>query len=97
MSLHTHLHNLCRQSFNSHKMINYMPHIWTPTCIFQIIRECKDILAKAVLVKQYYQHMIAAVLDDNELAAENSPMDLENFDDDMSKMFKVQYKALSRH
>ena len=44
-------------------------------------------------MKQYYQHMIAAVLDDNELAAENSPMDLENFDDDMSKMFKVQYHA----
>ena len=74
-------------------MIHCMPHIWTPTCIFQIIRECKDILAKAVLVKQYYQHMIATVLDDNELAAENSPMDLENFDGDMSKMFKVQYKA----
>ena len=44
-------------------------------------------------MKQYYQHMIAAVLDDNELAAENSPMDLEKFDDDMSKMFKVRYKA----
>ena len=57
--------------------------------LFQIIRECKDILAKAVLVKQYYQHMIAAVLDDNELAAENSPMDLDKFDDDMSDMFKV--------
>ena len=33
--------------------------------------------------------MIASVLDDDELASENSPMDLEKFDDDMSNMFKV--------
>ena len=33
--------------------------------------------------------MIASVLDDDELASENSPMDLEKFDNDMSNMFKV--------
>lgn len=70
---------------------------FTDIMFFQIIRECKDILAKAVLVKQYYQNMIAAVLDDNELAAENSPMDLEKFDDDMSKMFKVAYNMQCYH
>ena len=33
--------------------------------------------------------MIAAVLDDNELAAENSPMDLDKFDDDMLDMYVI--------
>ena len=38
--------------------------------------------------------MIASVLDDDELASENSPMDLEKFDDDMSNMFKVSADEL---
>ncbi|KAH3738533.1 hypothetical protein DPMN_045170 [Dreissena polymorpha] len=46
-------------------------------------------LAKAVMVKQDYQCMVQAVLDDVEATAENSPLDVEGFDDDMSKMFKV--------
>jgi hypothetical protein len=33
--------------------------------------------------------MIQAVLDDKEVNEENSPLDLELFDDDMSNMFKV--------
>jgi len=62
------------------------------TCFFvilQLIIECKDVLAKAVLVKRDYQCMVQAVLDDTEANAENSPLDLEQFDDDMSNMFKV--------
>ena len=55
----------------------------------QLIIECKDVLAKAVLVKQDYQWMVQAVLEDFEANAENSPLDLELFDDDMSSMFKV--------
>lgn len=47
-------------------------------------------LAKAVMVKQDYQCMVQAVLDDEEAQAENSPLDLERFDDDMCKMFKVE-------
>lgn len=63
-------------------------------CVFQLIIECKDVLAKAVLVKQDYQCMIQAVLDDKEVNEENSPLDLESFDDDMSNMFKVCPKIL---
>ena len=56
----------------------------------QLIIECKDVLAKAVLVKQDYQCMVQAVLDDEEATADKSPLDLEKFDDDMSSMFKVK-------
>ncbi|XP_060581220.1 mitogen-activated protein kinase kinase kinase 4-like isoform X3 [Ruditapes philippinarum] len=62
--------------------------------IRQLIIECKDVLAKAVLVKQDYQCMIQAVLDDKEVNEENSPLDLELFDDDMSNMFKMYFQYL---
>ena len=58
--------------------------------LFQLIIECKDVLAKAVLVKQDYQCMVQAVLDDEEAKSESSPLDLELFDNDMSSMFKVK-------
>lgn len=63
--------------------------------VFQLIIECKDVLAKAVLVKRDYQCMVQAVLDDEEAMAEGSPLDLENFDEDMSRMFKVMFVMLS--
>jgi len=63
-----------------------MKHIVVP---FQLIIECKDVLAKAVLVKRDFQCMVQAVLDDEEAMSENSPLDLEDFDNDMSSMFKV--------
>ncbi|XP_052808624.1 mitogen-activated protein kinase kinase kinase 4-like isoform X2 [Mya arenaria] len=62
--------------------------------IRQLIIECKDMLAKAVMVKQDYQCMVQAVLDDHEAQAENSPLDLERFDDDMCKMFKMYFQYL---
>ncbi|KAL3881975.1 hypothetical protein ACJMK2_028357 [Sinanodonta woodiana] len=60
----------------------------------QLIRECKDMLSWAVMVKQYYQYMVAAVLCDDEMAEEASPMDLEEFDSDMSRMFKIYFQYL---
>ncbi|XP_045197016.1 mitogen-activated protein kinase kinase kinase 4-like isoform X2 [Mercenaria mercenaria] len=62
--------------------------------IRQLIIECKDVLAKAVLVKQDYQCMIQAVLDDKEVNDESSPLDLEHFDNDMSNMFKMYFQYL---
>ncbi|KAL4233273.1 Mitogen-activated protein kinase kinase kinase 4 [Mactra antiquata] len=62
--------------------------------IRQLIIECKDVLAKAVLVKQDYQCMVQAVLDDKEATAEDSPLDLEKFDNDMASMFKMYFQYL---
>ncbi|CAC5409888.1 MAP3K4 [Mytilus coruscus] len=45
-----------------------------------LLRECKDVLQGAVIVKQYYQHMVYAVF------AEEEMMDLEQFDQDLRKM-----------
>ena len=53
-------------------------------------------LAKAVLVKRDFQCMVQAVLDDEEAMSENSPLDLEDFDNDMSSMFKVGALFLGR-
>ena len=49
----------------------------------QLLRECKDVLQGAVIVKQYYQYMVYAVF------AEEEIMDLEQFDQDLRKMLDV--------
>ncbi|XP_021362862.1 mitogen-activated protein kinase kinase kinase 4-like isoform X2 [Mizuhopecten yessoensis] len=57
-----------------------------------LLRECKDVLRGAVIVKQYYQQMVASVRSDEEFAEEeeNFP-DLEQFDDDMRKMLEIYF------
>lgn len=50
------------------------------------MRECKDVLQGAVIVKQYYQHMVFAVF------AEEEIMDLEQFDQDLRNMLDVRKK-----
>jgi hypothetical protein len=53
----------------------------------QLLRECKDVLQGAVIVKQYYQYMVYAVF------AEEEIMDLEQFDQDLRKMLDFFYPS----
>ena len=58
--------------------------------VFQLIHECKEVLKAGVIVKQYYQVMVQAVMWNDEVGAEeNFERDLERFDDDMKAMLKV--------
>ncbi|XP_071112541.1 mitogen-activated protein kinase kinase kinase 4-like [Haliotis cracherodii] len=60
----------------------------------QLIRECKEVLKGAVLVKQYYQHMVASVMWDDNEAEEKFATDLEQFDNDMKAMLDDYFKYL---
>ena len=60
-------------------------------CEIQLIRECKEVLRGAAIVKQYYQHMVSAVLCDDQEAEEKFATDLEQFDYDMKCMLDVRF------
>ncbi|KAL5010300.1 hypothetical protein ScPMuIL_012605 [Solemya velum] len=62
--------------------------------IRQLIRECKEVLKGAVLVKQYYQYMVSTMLWEDETAEEKSAIDLEQFDGDMRKMLSIYFSYL---
>ncbi|CAG5120327.1 unnamed protein product, partial [Candidula unifasciata] len=63
--------------------------------IRQLIRECKEVLKGATLVKQYYHYMVAAVMWDEELEAESKfEADLTEFDEDMKSMLDVYFGYL---
>ncbi|XP_041352279.1 mitogen-activated protein kinase kinase kinase 4-like [Gigantopelta aegis] len=71
-------------------------HIGDPSflSIRQLIRECKEVLRGAAIVKQYYQHMVTAVLWDDQEAEEKFATDLEQFDYDMKCMLDVYFSYL---
>lgn len=52
----------------------------------QLIRECKEVLLGAVMVKQYYQQMISPVLDESE---ERNDVELEQFEEDLRQILDV--------
>ena len=56
---------------------------------FQLIRECKDVLYAATLVKQYYQFMVDPVMLDEQEAEEKFASDLDQFDQDLKSMLEV--------
>ena len=55
----------------------------------QLIRECKEVLKGAALVKQYYKFMVNAVIWDEEEAEAKFERDLIEFDEDMKSMLDV--------
>lgn len=62
---------------------------------FQLIRECKDVLYAATLVKQYYQFMVDPVMLDEQEAEEKFAADLDQFDQDLRSMLEVGCCCLS--
>ncbi|KAJ8315743.1 hypothetical protein KUTeg_007893 [Tegillarca granosa] len=61
-----------------------------------LLRECKDVLRGSVIVKQYYQHMVAAVVADDEMDQydEKFANVLEQFDNDMREMLEIYFTYL---
>ncbi|XP_059154540.1 mitogen-activated protein kinase kinase kinase 4-like isoform X2 [Physella acuta] len=62
--------------------------------IRQLIRECKEVLKGATLVKQYYHYMVDAVLWDEQEAEAKYETDLTEFDEDMKNMLDVYFNYL---
>ncbi|CAG5116904.1 unnamed protein product [Candidula unifasciata] len=60
----------------------------------QLIRECKEVLKGASLVKQYYHYMVAAVMWDEMEAEDKFESDLTEFDEDMKSMLDVYFNYL---
>ena len=54
----------------------------------QLIRECKEVLQEAVLVKQYYLNMIAVATGDDP-RQERAEAELETFEEDTKEMLEV--------
>ena len=52
----------------------------------QLLRECKEVILGAVLVKDYYLSLVEGIVDDKEML-EN---DVDEFEHDLQIMFKVQ-------
>ncbi|CAL1534129.1 unnamed protein product [Lymnaea stagnalis] len=62
--------------------------------IRQLIRECKEVLKGATLVKQYYHYMVDAVMWDEHEAEAKFETDLTEFDEDMKSMLDVYFNYL---
>ncbi|XP_076445793.1 mitogen-activated protein kinase kinase kinase 4-like [Babylonia areolata] len=62
--------------------------------IRQLIRECKEVLYAATIVKQYYQFMVDPVMWDEQEAEEKFASDLEQFDQDLRSMLEVYFSFL---
>ncbi|KAK7107487.1 mitogen-activated protein kinase kinase kinase 4-like isoform X2 [Littorina saxatilis] len=62
--------------------------------IRQLIRECKEVLYAATVVKQYYQFMVDPVMWDEQEAEEKFASDLERFDEDLKSMLEVYFSFL---
>ncbi|KAK7497186.1 hypothetical protein BaRGS_00011480 [Batillaria attramentaria] len=62
--------------------------------IRQLIRECKEVLHAATLVKQYYQYMVDPVMWDEQEAEEKFASDLDQFDRDLRCMLDVYFQFL---
>ncbi|XP_005109668.1 mitogen-activated protein kinase kinase kinase 4 isoform X2 [Aplysia californica] len=62
--------------------------------IRQLIRECKEVLKGASLVKQYYHYMVNAVIWDEQEAEAKFEKDLVEFDEDMKSMLDVYFNYL---
>lgn len=67
--------------------VNAIP--WISLNCFQLIRECKDVLTAATIVKQYYQYMVDPVIWDEKEAEEKFTTDLDQFDSDLRSMLEV--------
>jgi hypothetical protein len=57
--------------------------------VLKLIRECKEVLYAATLVKQYYQFMVDPVMADEQEAEEKFASDLDQFDQDLKQMLEV--------
>lgn len=60
--------------------------------MLQLIRECKEVLQAATLVKQYYQYMVDPVMWDEQEAEEKFASDLDQFDRDLRSMLDVSFR-----
>uniref|UniRef100_A0A2C9K925 Mitogen-activated protein kinase kinase kinase N-terminal domain-containing protein n=1 Tax=Biomphalaria glabrata TaxID=6526 RepID=A0A2C9K925_BIOGL len=61
--------------------------------IRQLIRECKEVLKGATMVKQYYHYMVDAVIWDEQEAEAKLETDLYEFDEDMKSILDVRQNA----
>ena len=61
--------------------------------LLQLIRECKEGLYGAVMMKQYYQDMVLAVMSTED--HEQTKLGLESFDEDMKHMMEVMWTAFT--
>ncbi|KAK0064372.1 mitogen-activated protein kinase kinase kinase 4 isoform X1 [Biomphalaria pfeifferi] len=62
--------------------------------IRQLIRECKEVLKGATMVKQYYHYMVDAVIWDEQEAEAKLETDLYEFDEDMKSILDVYFNYL---
>ena len=55
----------------------------------QLIFECKEVIRSSVHMKQYYQSMTTAVMPDDPKAQEHAESDIEEFENDLQEMLRV--------
>ncbi|XP_070567401.1 mitogen-activated protein kinase kinase kinase 4-like isoform X2 [Ptychodera flava] len=62
--------------------------------IKQLISECKEVITGSILIKQYHQRMIGAVLWDARQLQEKIENDLDDFEKDLRDMLEVYFDYL---